>query len=393
MEPPWKSRLEEIDAVPIVGQLAFHGRHQVIDIGIGLDGFMGRHPDRSAPADAADVVAQQIDDHGEFGVVFGAGFQFLPHGVVFAGVAPAGARALDGAGLNMTVVQPQEALRGSGDQMMVAGVHEREKRGRILLVQGPEKAEGTPLEPCLKPLGEIHLVDIPRRDVVPNTLDRRFIIRSVEIGLQPALVHRKTFIRHGGLPKRRHPIFAIRPQLSVPHATHDFMQAGLLPLLVVNKDHRWGIEAQMRQLPAVHRRTGEIFKNVFQVVGQIAHESGGQRRRGPGVRTTVIVVHDGPHGLPGIQRQGVCLVVHGEQQVMAPTLKGKPGIEAQDMIAGTFQVAAAEQQDRALLGGHAGRQIEEGAVQGRSPVCGCFRSARRLLEFDGWRWSCRLVGV
>ena len=272
-----KGCLDEIDAVLVLGQHPFHDRHQVVDIFVGLDGFMRPYPDRSTLAGAADVVAQQIDDHGQLGIVFGAGHQLFPHGLVLAGIVPAGPGALDGPGFNMLAVQSQESLRRSRDQVMVAGVHEREKRRRVFLVQGPEKSESTSLEPCFKALGQVHLIDVSGGDIVANALDGGFVVGPVKIGLQSAMVHRKVFFRQGGVPKCGHPVAAIRCQLLVTFAAHDFVQVGLLLLFVVNNDDRRRIEAQVRQLPAIQRGAREFLQNIFQIVGQIAHQTGRQR--------------------------------------------------------------------------------------------------------------------
>ena len=67
---PGKSGLKKINRISVPVESALDNRYQVIDILVGFQAFVLRHPDGSGLTDFADIVAQEIDDHGKLGIVF-----------------------------------------------------------------------------------------------------------------------------------------------------------------------------------------------------------------------------------------------------------------------------------------------------------------------------------
>ena len=71
IEPPGKTaRITSTGPTP-GAEPALDRRDQVVDLGEALDGQRIDDPDRAVPADPAQVVAFQVDDHGQLGPVLG----------------------------------------------------------------------------------------------------------------------------------------------------------------------------------------------------------------------------------------------------------------------------------------------------------------------------------
>ena len=82
----------------------------MIDVLVGLEALVLGHPNGAGLADLAQVVAQQVDNHGELGVVLGAVLQFPAQGCVFPGGSAPGTGPLDGPGLQVIPPAAEEAL-------------------------------------------------------------------------------------------------------------------------------------------------------------------------------------------------------------------------------------------------------------------------------------------
>ena len=65
-------RREQVERVAALGQDAGHGRDEVLDGGRPLEPAQARDADAPRPADPAEVVAQDVDDHHVLGAVLGA---------------------------------------------------------------------------------------------------------------------------------------------------------------------------------------------------------------------------------------------------------------------------------------------------------------------------------
>ncbi len=99
---------------PIVGsQSPAHGAHEMGEAGMLLDGEERGHVDRPVLADAAEVVAGQVDDHQVLGMVLGARGEDRP----------VDGRSLDRTRLDRTTVDAQEQLRRRR--------HDRDARQRV----------------------------------------------------------------------------------------------------------------------------------------------------------------------------------------------------------------------------------------------------------------------
>jgi len=88
---------------------AGHRRHQVMDVGVGLNRTERLDLDRARPAGARQVVAHQVHDHQVLGPVLDAGEQLLGQTAILRRRGAARARALDRPALGL-------ALRGDLDE-------------------------------------------------------------------------------------------------------------------------------------------------------------------------------------------------------------------------------------------------------------------------------------
>ncbi len=99
-------------------QVGLNGGNCVPDGGVLFEGARGGDLDGAESGHAAEIVAEEIDDHGELGVVFGRSEQIGGEGLIGGGIGGmARARAFDGTGDHMAVADVQEELRRRGQQM------------------------------------------------------------------------------------------------------------------------------------------------------------------------------------------------------------------------------------------------------------------------------------
>ena len=75
IEPPGKAARTQSIARGVVAQPAADGRHELVDRRVGLDGHERRHLDAAQRADAAEVVADEVDDHEVLGARLVVGAQ------------------------------------------------------------------------------------------------------------------------------------------------------------------------------------------------------------------------------------------------------------------------------------------------------------------------------
>ena len=155
----------------------------------GLEPLMVRDPDGARQADASEIVAKQIDDHGQFGVVFGA-FQEVPDqlAVFFhRGAAPAG--SLDGSGFQVITSPVQESFHGSGKHLVISCVNEGIERGRVQFKKRYPEFESIPAERKVVALGEIDLVGVSIQDVSADLSHRIEIFVPAEIAAECSRAH------------------------------------------------------------------------------------------------------------------------------------------------------------------------------------------------------------
>ena len=87
---------------------AFDGGDEVLDVGKSFEADEIGHLDGTEFADAAEVVAEEVSDHDQFGDFLGAGLEFVAELGVAGGIGMAGASALDGAGLNLRAAHAEK---------------------------------------------------------------------------------------------------------------------------------------------------------------------------------------------------------------------------------------------------------------------------------------------
>ncbi len=131
------------------------------------------------PADAAEVVAQDVDDHHVLGAVLGARQKFARERPILRGVAPARTSALDRIGLDDAFgIDRQERLGRGGEecsrtpgQLPRPEIDERREQRRITRPKVPVELPRITVERGLEPAGEVGLVQVAAGDVVADPGD------------------------------------------------------------------------------------------------------------------------------------------------------------------------------------------------------------------------------
>ncbi|MNY18522.1 hypothetical protein D3C86_1519050 [compost metagenome] len=135
--------------------------HQVVDL------------DRARLADAAQVVAPEVDEHDVLGALLGIGHQVLAERLVAVG--PPAARARDGAHRRGAIVEPHHDLGAGADQLEVAPVEEEHVRARVDGAQRAVEREGIARIGGAQPLRADELEDVPGPYVLLGLLDHRAV--------------------------------------------------------------------------------------------------------------------------------------------------------------------------------------------------------------------------
>ena len=138
IEPPGNAARMQSIAVGVVAQAAADRRDELVHGGVGLDGHQLRHLDAAQRADAAEVVAQQVDDHQVLGAGLVVGAQ--RGGAVGVLDRVRGTRAavpLIGLRLDDPLaVDAQEALGRGAEHRDVAEAQQRRVRRGVARPQG-----------------------------------------------------------------------------------------------------------------------------------------------------------------------------------------------------------------------------------------------------------------
>ncbi len=167
---PWKGGSDQIHGMPALGQQSLHHGNQVIDIPVCLQTLVLGHDHRPPGADLADIVSQQVNDHGEFGVIFGTAGQRGHHLPVPLRCLSPWTGAFDWTGFHPIAAAKQKPFRRGGDDLMIAGIDIGEKRGGIQAVQGLKKTVSVTPKSNFEPLGQVHLVNVTGGNVFPDPL-------------------------------------------------------------------------------------------------------------------------------------------------------------------------------------------------------------------------------
>ena len=112
----------------VLPQPAFDGRDQMLHLRESFEPRQFRRLHRAEFAHLAEIVAQQIGDHHQFGEFLRAGLEFVGELRVARRVGVARARALDGPRLDVRAAQAQKLFRRRRRDLEIAAIEERRKR-------------------------------------------------------------------------------------------------------------------------------------------------------------------------------------------------------------------------------------------------------------------------
>ncbi len=144
----------------------------MVHVLVAFQAFVFGHPHGAPPANAAQVVSEQIHDHGKFRIIFGAAAQIPPQLCVLLRRLTTFPGAFDGPGFDGGTLTKQEPLHGRGQDLVVPGLNESIERGRVERIEMFPQVEGIPFKREAETLRQVYLVDIPGPDVLTNPLDR-----------------------------------------------------------------------------------------------------------------------------------------------------------------------------------------------------------------------------
>ncbi len=139
---------------------------------------------RAIFADAAQIVAQQIDDHDVFGPILGAGLQFTHQAAVIFGSAAARPGPLDGTRFDVAGLHAQESLRRCAGDHVIAEIEISGEGSRVAHAQFFVKGKGIGWRRRHEALGDVDLKAIAGADVFDGTLDGCQVIFPIEVADQ-----------------------------------------------------------------------------------------------------------------------------------------------------------------------------------------------------------------
>ncbi len=91
IDPPGKTARTTSIGPDARSQPALHRSHQVVNLGEALDGQGIDHADSAVLTDATQIIALEVDDHGQLGPILGRPGQLLrPVGDLPLGLLPRG---------------------------------------------------------------------------------------------------------------------------------------------------------------------------------------------------------------------------------------------------------------------------------------------------------------
>ncbi len=181
---------------------------RVVDGGEGNQFGVPRHANRARAAHAAEVVAGDVDYHGELRAVLFACDEVGCEGAIFVRGFAARPRAFDGTGANVAVAHIEEQFGTDRENGAVAaGPDERAVRrgadGAQAEVEGPDLIAG---ERCFQAAAEVHLKELAVADALDRAGDRGLETGGVgagewgrPFGLPPAFSRRAARKRGGSL--------------------------------------------------------------------------------------------------------------------------------------------------------------------------------------------------
>ena len=288
-----KGRRQDVEGVAFRGQHAGHGGDEVLDRGGPFETAEPWNADAPGPADATQVVAQDVHDHHVLGPVLVAGQELTGERPVGCGVAAARTRPLDRICLDHAIrIDRQERFRrGRQERPGTSGQlpgPEIEIGGEERRIAGPQMAIEVPrvaIEGRFEATGGIRLVEVAPGDVVANPGDAGLVGRSVhprseEERRRVALALGRVAV--GPRAWRRQPgvnvVQAARQPAAVPvegAATDPGMAGPAVPR------HDPVVEGQAEQREVLVRRRdrGQALERRTKVVSEEPDEPSEERRR------------------------------------------------------------------------------------------------------------------
>ncbi len=165
---------DDVEEIFPGGGAAFDVGDDVHDVGVVFDGHEFGDADGAEGGDAAEVVADEVDEHEVFGAFFGVGGEFAVELVVFGIGGAAGAGAGDGAGLDFAVAEADEEFGGAGDEGEAGEAEERHVGGGVDAAEFFVDFLGGGAKGAGFADGEVDLVGVAGADVVLDLADAAF---------------------------------------------------------------------------------------------------------------------------------------------------------------------------------------------------------------------------
>ena len=149
MDPPGKTARITSIGPDARSQPTLDRSHQVVNLGEAFNGQGIDHADSAVLTDSTQIVALEVDDHGELGPILGRPGQLLRQALIFLWAAAAGPRSLDGPGDHEAAPCLVERLGAGRNDRQVApaqkgrewcrahGAKPREKVERFDLLRAP----------------------------------------------------------------------------------------------------------------------------------------------------------------------------------------------------------------------------------------------------------------
>ena len=172
--PAGKHGDERIEVVAILGEPAVDGRDEVHDVRVALERHVLRHAHRAELADAAEIVAAEVDEHHVLGAFLLVALQLLGQPQVLLLVAAARPRAGDRMRLDAPAFDAHQHLRRRSDDRETAHPDEIHVGRRIDVAQRAIDGERIGGDVGLEPLRQHRLIDVAGGDVLLDRPDARF---------------------------------------------------------------------------------------------------------------------------------------------------------------------------------------------------------------------------
>jgi len=254
----------------------------VVHRGEALDREQFRHRHAARTAAAAEIVAQQVDDHHVLGAILAARRQFVDRRCVGGRVGVARPRALDRPCLDPTLAHLKKALRRYRKHLAERQVQEGAARTGRALAQASEQRERIAPVARAESLRKVHLVDIALANVARHAIETLTIVGFGQIRLD-------TFDTNRVLPGQRAADRVLREQRAQPvdRIGAEHLRIGdsehAAPCRVVGECSP-AVDAyrKFRPVPVVFRDGGQSLDPAREVVAEVTQCSAGERQVGAG---------------------------------------------------------------------------------------------------------------